>query len=69
MGLDKDLRKDVYQAVDKLTLADVQKFHDDNLARKPYTYCIMASDKKVSEEELKKYGKLKMLTLEEIFGY
>lgn len=69
MGLEKDLRKDVYLAIDKLSYADVKKFHDDNLARKPYTYCIMASDKRVSEEELKKYGKLKTLTLEEIFGY
>lgn len=69
MGLNKDIRKDVYNAIDKLTFEDVKKFHQQNLANKPYTYCIVASDKKVSKDDLKKYGEVKVLTLEEIFGY
>ena len=69
MGLNKDIRKDVYNAIDKLTFNDVARFHRQNLANKPYTYCILASDKRVSMNDLKQYGELKVLTLEEIFGY
>jgi len=47
----------------------VKKFHDQELANKPYTYCVVASDKRVSMDDLKKFGDVKVLTLEEIFGY
>jgi predicted Zn-dependent peptidase len=69
MGLDKDIRKDVYNAIDKLTFSDIKKFHDQNFAHKAYTYCIMGSRDRISEDELKQYGTVKELSLEEIFGY
>lgn len=69
LGLNKDIRKQVYESIDKLSFDDVKKFHDEHLAHKPYTYCIVASEKKVSMDDLKKYGDVKKLTLEEIFGY
>ena len=68
-GLDYDPRKEEYAALDQLTMGDVKKFHQDQLASKAYTYCVVASDKKVSQDDLKKVGDLKRLTLEEIFGY
>lgn len=69
LGLNKDIRKDVYATIDKLTFGDIEKFHQQNLSGKPYTYCVLASDKKVKVDDLKKYGEVKVLTLEEIFGY
>ncbi|WP_295126624.1 pitrilysin family protein [uncultured Chitinophaga sp.] len=69
LGLDKDLRKDTYAAINTLGFADVKKFHDANLANKPYTYCIVASDKNVKADDLKKIGDVKKLSLEEVFGY
>jgi predicted Zn-dependent peptidase len=69
LGLDTDIRKQVYDNINKLTFADVKKFHDENLAHKAYTYCILASEKRISNEDLKKYGAVKKLTLEELFGY
>ncbi|TAE39190.1 MAG: insulinase family protein [Runella slithyformis] len=68
-GLDTDERKATYEATDRFTFEDVKKFHAQNLSAKPYTYCVVASDKKVKTEELQKYGELKTLTLEDIFGY
>jgi predicted Zn-dependent peptidase len=68
-GLDYDQRKTEYDAIGKLTLNDVKQFHDQQLAGKPYTYCVVASDKKVKLDDLRKYGDLKVLTLQEIFGY
>jgi predicted Zn-dependent peptidase len=69
LGLDTDYRKTVYGQIDGITFDNVKQFHDQNIANKPYTYCIMASEKKVNPEDLKKYGDVKVVTLEEIFGY
>jgi len=68
-GVDHDLRKDIYEQMKTFTFDDMKKLHDNDLANKPYTYCIVASEKKVSMDDLKKYGEVKKLSLEEIFGY
>lgn len=69
LGLNTDYRKQVYAAVDKLTFDDVKQFHDQNLAGKPYTYCVLGSEKRISEDDLKKYGEVKKISLDELFGY
>lgn len=68
-GLNDDIRKKTYVAVDKIGYNELKQFHTEYIANKPYTYCIVASDKKLSEEAMKKYGEVKRLSLEEIFGY
>ena len=68
-GLKEDNRKAMYEAVDKMTFKDVKNFHTQNIANKPYTYVVLASEKKLNAEELKNYGEVTKLTLEEIFGY
>ena len=68
-GLNEDIRKKIYTAIDKIGYNELKQFHTEYIANKPYTYCIVASDKKLSEEAMKKYGEVKRLSLEEIFGY
>ena len=68
-GVLGDERQAIYQALDKLSIDDLKKFQDTELSNKPYTLCIVASEKKVNLEDLKKYGEVKKLTLEEVFGY
>ena len=69
LGLDRDIRKDIYQEVGKINFNDLEKFAKDNISGKPFTYCIVASEKRVNAEDLAKYGEIKKLSLEEIFGY
>lgn len=69
MGNDHDVRKDIYDQLDKLSFDDLAKFHADNCASKKYTYCVLAAKDKINMEELQKYGKVEELTLEQIFGY
>ncbi|KAA2245180.1 insulinase family protein [Chitinophaga agrisoli] len=69
LGLHTDYRKEVYNSLDKLTFDNVKQFHDQNLAGKPYTYCVLGSEKKISEDDLKKYGEVKKVSLDELFGY
>ena len=68
-GLNEDIRIKKYSAVDKIGYKELKDFHMANIAGKPYVYTIVASDKRVSDDDLKKYGELKKLNLTEIFGY
>lgn len=68
-GIDRDIRKDNYSMYSKLTWNDINAFHQKALEKQPYTYCVIASDKKINVNDLKKYGELSILNLEQIFGY
>ncbi|MEP7236310.1 MAG: insulinase family protein, partial [Ferruginibacter sp.] len=68
-GLNDDIRKKTYTAVDNISYNELKQFHTEYIANKPYTYCVVASEKKLKEEDMKKYGEVKKLSLEEIFGY
>ena len=69
LGLTDDARKKVYENVDKVTMEDLKNFHKNQLSGKPYTYAIVASEKKVSMDDMKKLGEVTKLSLEDIFGY
>jgi predicted Zn-dependent peptidase len=68
-GIDYDLRKDIYNAYSNLTLNDLYTYHQNVLAKQPYTYCVVASEKRINLDDLKKYGEVKKLSLQEVFGY
>ena len=68
-GLDHDIRRDTYAAYANLTLNDLYKYHSTFLSKKPYTYAVIASEKRINVDDLKKYGEVKKLSLQELFGY
>ncbi|SMD02871.1 M16 family metallopeptidase [Pedobacter nyackensis] len=68
-GLNYDIRKYKYETLQKLTFDNLRKLHQQELANKPYAYCVVASDKRVKVEDLNKIGKVNKLSLEDIFGY
>ena len=68
-GLKEDLRIKKYTAVDKIGYKELKEFHSKNIANKPYTYAIVASENKIKMDDLKKLGEVKKLSLQEIFGY
>ncbi|HUB61326.1 MAG TPA: insulinase family protein [Puia sp.] len=68
-GLDYDQRKEEYFSLDGLSMDDIKHFHEREIAGKAYTYCVVASQKRIRLDDLKKRGEVKVLTLEEIFGY
>ena len=69
LGVKDDLRKQVYASVDKISMADLKNFHNTYFSGKPYTYAIVASEKKINMNDLKKIGEVKKVSLEELFGY
>jgi predicted Zn-dependent peptidase len=68
-GLKDDYRKAVYSEAEKLGYNELKAFHQRYMAGKPYTYVVVASEKKVPEKDLQKLGTVKKLSKEEIFGY
>jgi len=69
LGVDHDTRKDVYEAVHKLTFDDIEKFHSEKIAHQPYTVLVIGNKKDMDIKALEKYGKITYLTMQDIFGY
>lgn len=68
-GLDHDIRQDIYGKVQTATLADVEKFQQDNIKNSKYNVVLIGSKDKINFKDLQKYGTVKQLTLDELFGY
>jgi predicted Zn-dependent peptidase len=68
-GRNYDIRKDIYTTIPTLTFNNLKTFHNNELKNKQYTYCILASQEKLDMDNVKKIGDVKILSLEEIFGY
>ncbi|MNJ87603.1 Peptidase M16 inactive domain protein [compost metagenome] len=69
LGFDHDTRIDEYAGLKPLTFDDIKSFHESNVANKPYTYCIVASEKNAKPEDMQKFGPVTKLSLTQIFGY
>ncbi|MDQ7948771.1 MAG: insulinase family protein, partial [Pedobacter sp.] len=69
LGYDYDSRIDLYKELKPIDFATIKSFHTDKVANKPYSYLIVASDKKVKLEDMQKFGNVTTLTLEQLFGY
>lgn len=69
LGLDYDLRKDIYSQLDKMTYKDVNDFHTNFISHKKHVYLLIGSKDKIDFTTLGKYGPIKELSLKELFGY
>ena len=50
-------------------MADVKRFHSEHISDKNYTITILGNKNLIDQKVLEKYGPVKWLTLEEVFGY
>jgi predicted Zn-dependent peptidase len=69
LGINYDIRKEVYEKVKTFTFADVKKFQETYVANKKQAVLVIGSKDKLNFEELKKYGEVKEIGLKELFGY
>lgn len=69
MGITEDYRKMVYETIQNMTFETVKSFQQNEVKGKIWAISILGSKDKIKDSDLKKYGELKTLTLEEIFGY
>ena len=69
IGVDYDLRKDIYKEIEKLSLADLTNFYDSQMKPMKYNTAIIGKKENLDMDALNKIGKFQEVSLEEIFGY
>ncbi|UTW62292.1 insulinase family protein [bacterium SCSIO 12741] len=69
LGIDHDMSKDIYEGVSKANMEMMAAFFDETVKGKNYTLVVMGNRKDVDMNILSKYGQVRELSLEELFGY
>ena len=69
MGRNFDINQKIYPEIKNLELEDIKEFFNTKVKGNNYTYLVIGDRELVDMEVLEKMGKLKELSLEEIFGY
>lgn len=69
LGLDYDLRRDVYEQTQNMTFGELQKFQQAKIKGQNQVILVIGSKDRLNFKELAKYGTVQQLTLQEIFGY
>ncbi|MBO3271517.1 M16 family metallopeptidase [Hymenobacter defluvii] len=69
LGLDYDVRRDVYEKTYNMSFDDLKKFQEAKVKGQNQTILVIGSKDRLNFKELAKYGKVQQLTLKEIFGY
>ena len=69
LGMDYDVRKDVFEKVPSMTMGTVEEFFNQNVKDKKYNILVLGDKDKLDMATLEQYGPVKFLTLEEVFGY
>lgn len=69
LGINEDIRETVFNDVQKFNINDVKDFQMKNLKDKNHTILVLGAKKDVPTKTLKKFGKVKSLKIDKIFGY
>ncbi len=69
LGLSEDPRKANFEGVQTLNFQNIKQFQADYVSGQPRTFVLLGNVKEMDMKYLKKVGKVKVLTLEEIFGF
>ena len=69
LGLDYDIRSDVYEQTKNMSFDDVKKFFDGHIKGKNYVYLVVGNKSDLDFNSLAKLGEVKELKLDELYGY
>ncbi|MBM6499043.1 M16 family metallopeptidase [Flavobacterium macrobrachii] len=69
LGIDYDIRKDIYKSIQGLTLKTTDDFFNKEVKTKKYNTAIIGKKESLDFEALKKLGQIEEVTLDEIFNY
>ena len=69
MGWKEPLRKQNFKAYQKLAMSDLVNFQQQHIKGQKKTYLILGKESEMDFDALGKFGKVKKLTLDQIFGY
>lgn len=69
LGVNYDIRKDVFTRVPEMKFADLKAFQEKMIKDKKYTIMVLGKNDKLDMNVLGNYGPVKALKLEDVFGY
>ena len=69
LGLDEPLDKAIWEAIQTMTLDDVKAVQKEWVKDRNYTYCILGDIKDLDMNYLKTLGPVKIVSIDDIFGY
>lgn len=69
LGYDYDSRKDIFDNINKFKMSDLTNFHNEHMSGNDYTILVLGNKDELNIKALKKYGDVKFLSLEDVFGY
>ena len=69
MGLKEPLNKQNFAAFQKMTMNDLTSFQKQYIKGQKKSYLILGKESEIDFNKLAKFGKVKKLTLDEVFGY
>jgi predicted Zn-dependent peptidase len=68
-GYETDARIELFNKIPQMRLSDIKAFQEKYIKGKAYKHCILGDTKDLDMDILSSFGKVRILTLEEIFGY
>lgn len=68
-GINYDINKDIYSAIGKMNLNDLEDFFNKHIKGKKFNVGLIGKKENLDWEAVQKMGDVKELTLEELFGY
>ncbi|MCJ8165539.1 insulinase family protein [Pontibacter sp. E15-1] len=69
LGLNYDIRQDVYQSANAMTFDQMKEFQQKYIKGQPQAILVIGSKDKLDFKALEKYGTVKQLDLKTLFGY
>ena len=69
IGINYNVRKDLYEAVQNFDMSSLREFHNSHISNGTRVVMVLGSKKDLDLDALKKYGEIKHLTLQDVFGY
>ena len=69
LGHDNDIRKEIYHDTARMSLSDIEKFHSKHFSNKKHVMLVLGKKENLDRETLQKYGTVKELKVDDIFGY
>jgi predicted Zn-dependent peptidase len=69
LGLDYDIRQKVYESMDNMSMEDLKNFQSKYVKDRKYTLVMIGKKDKINFEVLKKFGPVKELKVDDVFGH
>ncbi|MBE0678712.1 MAG: insulinase family protein, partial [Bacteroidales bacterium] len=69
LGINYDIRKDLYEMMDTVSMEDLRTFFNTYVKGRPYAHLIVGNLNDIDKNVLNNMGEVKLLSLKEIFGY